>query len=149
MGNPVTALSPEELIAAWAAEPALTYIDVRTVSEFCAGRPKGQVVNIPWEFHAPAGGTPHPNPGFVEVVAALFAHDAPLVTGCGKGPRALAAAEALSKAGFSNVRMLAGGFAAWQAQRLLCTTDNRPGVSYVSLLMRVRRPEEKTGSSGH
>lgn len=149
MANAVTALSPEELVATWAAEPGLTYIDVRTVTEFCAGRPKGQVVNIPWEFHAPAGGTPHPNAGFVDVVSALFAHDAPLITGCDKGPRALAAAEALCKAGFSNVRTLAGGYAAWQAQRLLCTTDNRPGVSYVSLLTRVRRPDGGTGPSGH
>ncbi|MBM4228702.1 MAG: hypothetical protein FJ164_13335 [Gammaproteobacteria bacterium] len=149
MSQSITALSPEELVAAWAAEPGLTYIDVRTVSEFCTGRPKGQVVNIPWEFHAPAGSTPHPNIGFVEVVSALFARDAPLITGCGKGPRALAAAEALCKGGFSNVRMLAGGFAAWQAQRLLCTTDNRPGVSYVSLLTRVRRPDAKIGPAGH
>lgn len=149
MTSPVLVLSPEELTAAWAAEPALTYIDVRTVSEFCAGRPKGLVVNIPWEFHAPAGGTPHPNPGFIEVVAALFAHDAPLVTGCGKGPRALAAAEALCKSGFSNVRTLAGGYAAWQAQGFMSTTDNRPGVSYVSLLTRVRRPGGATSDPGH
>ncbi len=149
MAFPVTALSPQELVAAWADEPALTYIDVRTVSEFCTGRPKGQVVNIPWEFHAPAGGSAHPNAGFVEVVSALFARDAPLVTGCGKGPRALAAAEALGKAGFSNVRALAGGYAAWQAQGLMSTTDNRPGVSYVSLLTRVRRPGGATSDQGH
>lgn len=149
MDASIPSLSPEELVAAWAADPALTYIDVRTVSEFCAGRPKGQVVNIPWEFHAPAGGEPHPNPGFVEVVSALFAKDAALVLGCGKGPRAQAAATALHHAGFSRVRVLAGGFAAWQAGGLMSTTDNRPGVSYVTLLTRVRRPDGGTGGPGH
>lgn len=141
-------LSPEELQVAWGQDPALTYVDVRTVGEFCAGRPKGRAVNIPWEFHAPGGGAPHPNPAFVPIVETLFAPAARLVIGADAGPRALQAAQALQAAGYHGVSVLAGGIDAWRSARLLVSTDNRPGVSYVSLLTRYRRPAG-AAATGH
>ena len=56
----------------------------------------------------------------------------------------------LEAAGISSV-VVAGGMEAWRAALLPTTRDNRDGVSYVSLLLKVRRPgkAEKTAHAAH
>lgn len=132
--------TPADLEAAWAATAGTVYVDVRTVAEFARGRPRGPAVNIPWEFRHPRGGAVIPNASFLAVVQARFSPEAPLVVGCEDGSRAVPAAACLEAAGFQNVKVLGGGYSAWRDLKLMSTTDNRPGVSYVSLLVAARRP---------
>lgn len=135
-----TFLSPAALEAAWAATPGTVYVDVRTVTEFARGRPRGVAVNIPWEFRHPRGDLVIPNTSFLLVAQARFAADTPLVVGCEDDRRAVPAAACLEAAGFLDVSVLRGGHAAWRELRYMSSTDNRPGVSYVSLLVAARRP---------
>jgi hypothetical protein len=44
--------------------------------------------------------------------------------------------------------VLQGGYAAWRALKLMSSTDNRPGVSYVSLLVAAKRPNAGAGHAG-
>lgn len=141
-------IEPEAMAAAWAESPPARYIDVRTVAEFATGRPKGLAVNIPWLFYYPGTRAEHPNQSFLLVIEALYPKDTPLVLGCQDDTRAIPAAECLAAAGYQRLRVLRGGFDAWRARSLLSTTDNRPGVSYVSLLTQVKRPAGNTGH-GH
>ncbi len=145
----VSAIEPEMLHEAWRENPPALYIDVRTVAEFAKGRPKGPAVNIPWLFYYPGTRAEHPNESFLLVIEALYAKDSPLVLGCLDDTRATPAAQCLAAAGYLNLRILRGGFAAWRAKQQMSSTDNRPGVSYVSLLTRVKRPPGKKGGAGH
>lgn len=139
------------MAAAWRATPPALYIDVRTVAEFSKGHPKGLAdglaVNIPWLFYYPGTKAEHPNHSFLQVIETLYAKETPLVIGCADDARAVPAAEGLVVAGYQNLRILRGGFDLWRARGLLSTTDNREGVSYVSLLIKVKRPPSKKG--GH
>jgi rhodanese-related sulfurtransferase len=143
------AIEPEMLVEAWRENPPALYIDVRTVAEFAKGRPKGPAVNIPWLFYYPVTKAEHPNESFLLVIEALYAKDTPLVLGCLDDTRAVPAAACLTAAGYQNLRVLRGGFTAWRAKQLISSTDNRPGVSYVSLLTQVKRPPNKKHGGGH
>lgn len=146
----VAELSPAQLEAAWSATPGTVYVDVRTVAEFVRGRPRGAAVNIPWEFRPPRGGEALPNTSFLLVAQARFTADTPLVVGCEDECRAAPAAACLEAAGFRNVSMLRGGYAAWRTEQRISSTDNRPGVSYVSLLVAARRAGSDTAApAGH
>ncbi len=145
----VLAIDPEMLVEAWRASPPALYIDVRTVAEFAKGRPKGPAVNIPWLFYYPGTRAEHPNESFLLVIEALYAKDTPLVLGCMDDTRAVPAAQCLAAAGYQNLRLLRGGFTAWRAKQMISSTDNRPGVSYVSLLTQVKRPPGKKGGASH
>ena len=70
--------------------------------------------------------------------------------GCGKSTQTARLAKTLEAAGLSSV-VVAGGMEAWRAALLPTTRDNRNGVSYVSLLLKVRRPgkAEKTAHAAH
>ncbi|MGE0485301.1 MAG: rhodanese-like domain-containing protein [Gammaproteobacteria bacterium] len=116
-----------------------TYVDVRTVAEFAGGRPRGRAVNLPVLFHHPQGGEPYPNEAFALVAQHALAADTPLIVGGTGDARADRAAALLAEAGFSDVGVLGGGIEAWRAAALPVTGDNRPGVSYVSLLTAARR----------
>ncbi len=142
-------ISPDELATAWANAPETLYIDVRTVAEFAAGRPKGKAVNVPWLFYYPGTRAEHPNESFLLVIETLFPKEAPLILGCSDDARAMAAAARVIAAGYQNVRVLAGGIDGWRASHRMTTTDNRPGISYVSLLTQVKRPAGKKGGAGH
>lgn len=50
------------------------------------------------------------NPRFLETVQANFGTDSKCITGCQKGGRSLKAAELLSRAGFTHVLDMRGGF---------------------------------------
>ena len=141
MNHPV--ISPPEVRAALGGENPATYLDVRTVAEFSTGHPKGRVVNIPLVFFHPGTEAVFPNQSFLQVVEDLYAKDAPLITGCDNGERAGQAAQKLAEAGYSDVRVMPDGFPGWRKHQLPTTQDNRDGISYVSLLTRVKRKRSK------
>ncbi|NQV20860.1 MAG: rhodanese-like domain-containing protein [Rhodospirillales bacterium] len=119
-----------------------TYIDVRTVAEFAAGRPKGRAINVPIEFTHPTTKEIHANTAFELVMQHTLDPATPLIVGADDGPRAAQAAEALAVAGFTDIAVLADGLPGWQTAGLPVTKDNRDGVSYVSLLTPARRAKK-------
>lgn len=144
-------LTPQETHALLTANPTAAYIDVRTVAEFASGHPRGKVVNIPIVFHHPTTKETFPNDSFLLVVESLYAKDTPLITGCGKEERARQAAQQLLAAGYTDVSVMQEGFTGWRKLGLPTTTDNRDGISYVSLLTRVKRKGKKkvAHAAGH
>lgn len=128
-------------------DPTAIYLDVRTVPEFTAGHPQG-AVNIPVVFFDQTR-QPVPNPDFLTVVEANIPKDARIIVGCQAGMRSQHAAEILTRAGYTNVANMQGGFGGardqtgrvvvpgWQESRLPVSTDNGEGVSYASLATKV------------
>ncbi len=115
------------------------YIDVRTVAEFIEGHPKGKVINIPIVFYHPKTGDAHPNDAFTLVANHGLSHEDAIIIGADDSDRATVAAKSLNEAGFSNISVMEEGLPGWRKQELPVTGDNRPGVSYVSLLTPARR----------
>jgi rhodanese-related sulfurtransferase len=115
------------------------YIDVRTVAEFIEGHPKGKVINIPIVFYHPKTGDTHPNDAFTLVANHGLSHEDAIIIGADDSDRATVAAKSLDEAGFSNISVMEEGLPGWRKQELPVTGDNRPGVSYVSLLTPARR----------
>ncbi len=136
-------LTPQETQALLTANPAVVYIDVRTVAEFATGHPRGKVVNIPIVFHHPTTKEIFPNESFRLVVEDLYSKDTPLVVGCDTEERAKQAAQRLLEAGYIDIAVMQEGFSGWRKAGLRATTDNRDGISYVSLLMKVKRKGKK------
>jgi rhodanese-related sulfurtransferase len=135
-----TVISPLEAFAFLDSDETSTYVDVRAVAEFAAGHPKtSKIVNIPWVFFHPTTKATHPNDSFLLVVNDVFAKDAALILGADDGPRAEQAAAALQADGFTNVKSMSHGTAGWVKFNFATTADNRPGVSYVSLLTPAKR----------
>ena len=133
-------LNPLEAFAALDGDENTTYIDVRAVAEFAAGHPKTtKIVNIPFVFFHPRTKATHANDSFLLVVNDVFAKDAALIVGADDGTRAAEAAVALQSDGFTNVKAMSQGTAGWLKFNLATTADNRPGVSYVSLLTPAKR----------
>ncbi|MGE0684519.1 MAG: rhodanese-like domain-containing protein [Candidatus Binatia bacterium] len=135
--------TPQEVQELFKTNPAAVYIDVRTVSEFAAGHPRGKVVNIPILFRHPTTNENYSNSSFLEVIQSLYAKDAPLIIGCETGNRAQQAAEQLQQAGYINVSIMPDGHPGWREQKLPTTMDNRDGISYASLLTPVKRKGKK------
>ena len=119
------------------------YIDVRTVAEFATGHPRGKVVNIPILFRHPTKEDTYPNQSFLAVVEGMYTKETPLIVGCGEETRATQAAEQLVAAGYTNVATMRDGYTGWKENKLPTTTDNRDGISYVSLLTKVKRKGKK------
>ena len=136
-------LSPQETHSLLSNNSDSVYIDVRTVAEFATGHPRGRVVNIPILFRHPTKEETYPNQSFLTVVEEMYPKELPLVVGCGKETRALQAVEQLIAAGYSNVATMQGGYSGWKDSQLPTTKDNRDGISYVSLLMKVKRKGKK------
>ncbi len=136
-------LTPQETQALLTANSAAIYIDVRTVAEFASGHPRGKVVNIPIVFHHPTTQETFPNDSFRLVVEDLYSKDTPLVIGCGTEERARQAAQRLLEAGYSDIAVMQEGFSGWRKAGLPATTNNRDGISYVSLLTKVKRKGKK------
>ena len=136
-------LSPQETHSLLSNNSDSVYIDVRTVAEFATGHPRGRVVNIPILFRHPTKEETYPNQSFLTVVEEMYPKELPLVVGCGQETRALQAVEQLVAAGYSNVATMQGGYNRWKDSQLPTTKDNRDGISYVSLLMKVKRKGKK------
>ena len=136
-------LTPREAHALLTANPAVVYIDVRTVAEFASGHPQGRVVNLPMVFYHPTSQEAFPNESFLPVLESLYAKDIPLIAGCDNEERARQAAGRLLEAGYTDVTVMQEGFTGWRKLGLPATTDNRDGISYVSLLTRVKRKGKK------
>jgi rhodanese-related sulfurtransferase len=143
-------LTPQETQALLRANPAAVYIDVRPVAEFATGHPRARGVNIPIVFHHPTTKEIFPNHSFLLVVEDLYSKDTPLVVGCGTEERAMQAAQQLLAAGYTDVTVMQEGFPGWRKAGLPTTADNRAGISYVSLLMKVKRKgKKKTAHASH
>ena len=142
-------LSPREALGLLSSNDEARYIDVRTVAEFAAGHPRGRVVNIPIVFHHPTRREIYPNDSFLAVVASLYDKDRPLIIGGDDGGRTEQAAGRLQGAGYTNVSVMPDGLEGWRAQNLATTTDNRNGVSYVSLLSALKRKGKKQKTGAH
>lgn len=123
-------------------DPAVIYLDVRTVPEFTAGHPQ-RGINIPVVFFQ-APGQPAPNSDFLKVVEANIPKDATVIVGCQAGGRSQRAAEIMTQAGYTNVTNMQGGFGGgqdqtgrvvpgWRDAGLPVSTENGEGVSYTSL----------------
>lgn len=146
-----TVISPQQVNTLLTGDAPATYIDVRTVAEFSTGHPKGDsakgnVVNVPLVFFHPTSKEVFPNESFLQVMEEYHAKDAQLITGCDDGQRAKQAAQKLTQAGYTNIAVMASGFAGWQHDKLPTTSENRDGMSYVSLLTRVKRKGKKKGA---
>lgn len=138
----ITELSPAQAQQRLLDEPTLTYVDVRTVSEFAQGRPLCRAINVPVAFSVPLSGEFFPNKDFATIVQTILGEVPAVLVGASTDARATQAAELLAAAGVAGVAVVTDGMEGWRTALLPTTRDNRPGVSYVSLLMRVRRPEK-------
>ncbi len=135
-------LAPTEAFDRLQADSAITLVDVRAVGEFAQGRPLGRVINVPVAFCHPTTGEFVPNKDFGHIVGTVLGEVSAVLVGGADDARVADAANLLVAAGFKSVGAVAGGMDAWRNALLPTTRDNRDGVSYVSLLMRVRRPED-------
>ena len=124
-------------------DPAVIYLDVRTVLEFTAGHPQ-RGINVPVVFFNQATGQPTPNPDFLKVAEASIPKDATVIVGCQAGGRSQRAAEIMTQAGYANVSNMQGGFGGgqdqmgrvvpgWRDSGLPVSTENGEEVSYPSL----------------
>jgi rhodanese-related sulfurtransferase len=91
-----------------AAKDAI-YLDVRTEAEFERGHPAG-AVNVPVVFLDPTGGPARPNDQFVDQVARVARPDQEIIVGCQSGGRSQRACEILSRAGYTDLSNVQGGF---------------------------------------
>ena len=144
----VKEIAPQEAHGLLDQDLSCVYIDVRTVSEFAAGHPRG-AVNIPIAFPDPAQGMSL-NQDFVRVVEAHFPKDQKIIVGCQAGPRADAAARMLERAGYQDLSCMEGGFGGmrdpfgkviapgWAGLDLPVSQENGAGVSYESLASKVK-----------
>lgn len=142
-------VTPLEVSLRIAADGRATYVDVRTVAEFVQGHPRGRVINVPIEFYHPKTEAAHANASFVLVMEHTLAKDTPLIVGADEGPRATAAAAALTAAGFSDVCVMSVGLPGWRAAGLPVTGNNADGVSYVSLLTPAKRKNAPATAEHH
>jgi rhodanese-related sulfurtransferase len=127
-------VSPLTVEGAHAAQlDGATYIDVRSRTEFDAGRPAG-AINVPLLDHDEDTGQQVPNPDFVRVMRANFPADARLLIGCQSGGRSGRAAQILEAFGFTNVTNVPGGYAAWEPSGLPVETATPPNRAYEDLL---------------
>ena len=139
----ISTLTPQEAFERMQTDSAATYVDVRTVAEFATGHPKGKVINVPIVFFHPTTNEIFQNESFDLVMEEVCPKETPLIVGCEKGPRARQAVERLTAAGYENVHFMEAGHTGWKAANLPVTTDNRDGISYVSLLTPAKRKQKK------
>jgi len=123
------------------------YIDVRTEAEFAGGHPVG-AVNIPVIIADPATQQMTINPDFVNVVEAHFPKDAKIIVGCQGGGRSQRAADLLTRAGYTTLVNMLGGFGGavdesgravvpgWRASQLPVCADCGAENSYADLRNR-------------
>jgi rhodanese-related sulfurtransferase len=94
---------------------------------------------VPFVFFHPSTEETHPNDSFLLVMNDVYAKDSRLILGADDGERAVEAATVLIADAFTNISAMSQGLAGWTQYNLPTTADNRPGVSYVSLLTPAKR----------
>ena len=102
-------ITPVQAAAILESNPEAVYVDVRSPHEFASGHPAG-ALNVPLAGADPRTGQPVMNPEFLAVFERLFSKDAVLLVGCLAGPRSEFACRMLSKAGFTAIKNVEGGF---------------------------------------
>ena len=142
-------ITPLEVSLRIGPDGLATYVDVRTVAEFVTGHPRGRVVNVPIEFYHPTSNATHANASFQLVMEHTLSHDTPLIVGGDDGPRAAAAAAALTAAGYTDVCVMSVGLPGWRENGLPVTGNNADGVSYVSLLTPAKRKDAPQAAEQH
>src|SRR5687767_5012645 len=120
-----------------------TYIDVRSRTEFAAGRPAG-AINVPLLDTDEDTGQLMPNPDFVRVMRANFPADAPLLIGCQSGGRSSRAAQILEAFGFTHVANVVGGYEGWKPSGLPTEAAVPAQRSYDDLLAVADASESET-----
>jgi rhodanese-related sulfurtransferase len=123
-------IDPREAHAEMKADPAIVYVDVRTVGEYQAGHPEG-AWNIPVLVAGMLG--MKPNPEFLEVASRVLPKDAPVIVGCKSGQRSAMACQMLAQAGFHDLANVAGGFHDWAESGLPVSPAAPPGRSWDEL----------------
>ena len=123
-------IDPTEAHAEMQADPAIVYVDVRTVGEFDHGHPEG-AWNLPILVAGMLG--MKPNPEFLAVASRALPKDAPILVGCKSGQRSAMACQMLAQAGFQDLANVAGGFTEWAQEGLPATAAPTPGKSWEEL----------------
>jgi rhodanese-related sulfurtransferase len=140
----VLRVSPEEAQAL--IGEGYIYVDVRSEPEFEKGHP-ASALNVPISHRGASGLVP--NPDFVTVMENAFGTDERLLIGCQTGGRSMKAVEALTRAGFTNLRELRTGFEGrkdafgklepgWSKKGLPIGTGSPAGQSYEDVKRRAR-----------
>lgn len=136
-------ISPKE--AAELQAQGWVYVDVRSVPEFEAGRPKDSV-NLPFMHKSGAGMSP--NPEFLDALQKAYPKDSKIVLGCQGGNRSMRAAEMLQaqgwaevveqRAGFGGARDMSGRVteAGWADAGLPVESGPAPGRDWESMKTR-------------
>jgi rhodanese-related sulfurtransferase len=143
-GEAVVRVSPEEAQAL--IGEGYIYVDVRSEPEFEKGHPAG-ALNVPISHRGASGFAP--NPEFLTVMESAFDKSERLLIGCQTGARSMKAVEALTRAGFTNLRELRTGFEGkkdafgkldpgWSKKGLPIGTGFPPGQSYEDVKRRAR-----------
>ena len=137
-------VNPLEAFAVLNEDPRANYVDVRSVVEFAVSHPKSaRVFNVPLVFFHPTTKAVHSNDSFLLVMNDVFGTASRIIVGADDGERAVESAKVLMADRFTNVSAMSKGIAGWNQYNLPTTTDNRPGVSYASLLTAAKRRNQK------
>ncbi len=103
-------ISVEDVVNLMADNPDVLLLDVREPGEVAQG-------HIPGALHVPRGLLePKADLDFPNREPRLADRDQEIVAYCASGARSALAAATLKEMGFTRVKSMAGGFAAWQAQ---------------------------------
>ena len=102
-------VTPQDAYETLRNDPGAVYLDVRTEAEFEAGHPAA-ARNVPVVFFDPATRQPAPNPDFLATVERHLPRTTRLLVGCQSGVRSQRACEILSRAGYTDVANVEGGF---------------------------------------
>ncbi|KAL1217081.1 Thiosulfate sulfurtransferase 16 [Cardamine amara subsp. amara] len=86
------------------------YLDVRTSEEFRQGHACG-AINVPYMLQGASGMSK--NTDFLEQVSSHFGQSDEIIVGCRSGGRSSKATTDLVNAGFTGVKDITGGYAAW------------------------------------
>jgi rhodanese-related sulfurtransferase len=142
MAVEIKPVSPQE--AAKLLEDGALYLDVRSEPEFAEGHAPG-ALNVPLLHQGPAGMVE--NADFLRVVEGAFAKEERLVVGCKSGGRSRRAAGMLTRAGYTAIFDVVGGFEGgrdafgraapgWRAGGLPVETSQSAGQSYADVKQR-------------
>lgn len=140
---PIQQINPQQAYEILKQDSQAVYVDVRSIPEFERGHPE-KAINLPILHMNEETRGMAPNPDFTAVAQAILPKDQPLIVGCQVGGRSQKACEALAQLGFEKLYNVQGGFGGmpgapgWSTLGLPVSQENGDGVSYESLLQKVR-----------